>query len=97
MSKLLQAHRETSSALLPAISDLHYSPAWTAQYSANGPFHGDPRALSLGFCVDGLNPFSKEKVSYSMWPITMTMLNLPHHVRNLAGSMLLVGIIPGKL
>ena len=31
-----------------------------------------------------------------MWSITLTILNLPRHLRNLVGSMLLVGIIPGK-
>lgn len=43
-----------------------------------------------------MNPFSKEKVTYSMWPIVLTILNLPRHIRNLPGSMLLVGMIPGR-
>ena len=30
-----------------------------------------------------------------MWPIILTVLNLPPHVRNF-GSMLLSGIIPGR-
>ena len=34
------------------------------------PFCGDSRCISL---TDGMNPFSKEKVSYSMRPITMTV------------------------
>lgn len=41
-------------------------------------------------------PFSKDKVQYSMTPITLSLLNLPRHIRNQAASMFLVGIIPGK-
>ena len=43
-----------------------------------------------------MNPFSKEKVTYSMWPIVLTILNLPCPIRNSPGSMLLSGIIPGR-
>lgn len=31
-----------------------------------------------------------------MWPIIVTILNLPRNIRNLPGSMLLMGIIPGR-
>ena len=30
-----------------------------------------------------------------MWPITLTMLNLPTQIRYLFGRLLLVGIVPG--
>ncbi len=77
---------------------IHESSTWRERYSADGIFHGDPRGLSLSLCTDGVNPFAKEKVSYSMWPIIimLTILNLPHGLRKLAGSLLLAGIIPGK-
>lgn len=65
-------------------------------YDATGPFKGDPRGISFGFCTDGTNPYSKEKISYSMWPIMLSLLNLPLHLRNVRGSILLAGIIPGK-
>ena len=45
---------------------------------------------------DGTNPFSKEKVAYSVWPITLEILNLPHQIRRLPRSIMLAGIIPGK-
>ena len=51
--------------------------------------------MSFGICADGLNPFSKEKVSYSMWPIVLFPLNLPGSVRKLSTSLMLAGIIPG--
>ena len=78
------------------ISDLHQTHTWKSVYSSDGPFTGDPRGICLSLCTDGTNPFSKEKKSYSMWPITLTMLNLPFHVRILSKSILLAGIIPGK-
>ena len=31
-----------------------------------------------------------------MWPIVITVLNLPRSIRHIPGSMFLVGIIPGK-
>ena len=31
-----------------------------------------------------------------MWPIVLTALNLTSHMRIVAGSMMLVGIIPGR-
>lgn len=31
-----------------------------------------------------------------MWPIMLSLLNLPAHLRNIRGSILLAGIIPGK-
>ena len=43
-----------------------------------------------------MNPFSKEKTSYSMWPIVLSLLNLPINIRTKPSSLFLVGIIPGK-
>ena len=43
-------------------------------------------------CTDGMNPFSREKVEYSMWPIVVTVQNLPRNIRYLP-----VSIVPGKL
>lgn len=94
-AKDLQIHMtaDTSSSI---VSDIHESNFWKEQYSTTGPFQGDPRGISLSFETDGMNPFSKEKVVYSMWPIIVTILNLPRILRNLPGSMLLMGIIPGR-
>lgn len=94
VSKLLQSH--LSRAATEEVSDLHQSAEWISSYSKNGQFKGDPRGISLSLCLDGMNPYSKEKISYSMWPITLNVLNLPSEVRHHLGSMMLVGIIPGK-
>ena len=72
------------------------SEAWISVYSEGGRFKGDLRGISLSLCTDGMNPFSKENITYSMWPITVNVLNLPFYIRNRHGSMMLTGIIPGK-
>lgn len=69
------------------------SSAWNSAYSEDGIFKGDPRGISLGICTDGVNPFSHLRTSYSMWPIMLSLLNLPRRIRN---NILLVGIIPGN-
>jgi len=96
-SKLLQGHRHLENAANPSMmNDIHDTEMWKLNYSESGLFQGDPRGISFSLCTDGTNPFSKERVSYSMWPITLTVLNLPREVRNTAGAMFLVGIIPGR-
>lgn len=96
LSRDLQSHLTSRNSSIRHISDIHQSQAWKSRYCSSGPFHGDPRGISLSVCTDGMNPFSKEKVVYSMWPIVVTILNLPRRTRNLPGSILLVGIIPGS-
>ena len=81
VSKLLQSHQEEIATQV--VTDLHQSPAWKSRYDNAGPFHGDPCGISLSLCTDGTNLFSKEKVAYSMWPITLEILNLPHQIRRL--------------
>ena len=96
-SELLQLHAvtlETRSA--DTIVDIHQSQLWKELYSEQGLYRGDSRGISLGLCADGLNPFSKEGATYSMWPVVLTILNFPRHIRYLPGSLLLMGIIPGK-
>ena len=97
MSQKLQSHsKRNDEPTSKVMTDIHDSAAWTSKYSDNGAFQGDPRGVSLALCTDGMNPFSKMNQTYSMWPIVLTVLNLPRHIRNLAGSMLLSGIIPGR-
>lgn len=58
-----------------------------------GVFGGDPRGIALALCTDGVNPFAHNRVVYSMWPIMLTLLNLPW---KLFSNILLVGIVPGN-
>lgn len=68
ISKLIQSQTDK-------VSSIHQSVAWGDWY--DGTFNGGNRALALDFSADGLNPFAKEKNSYSMWPIFLFVLNLP--------------------
>ena len=76
--------------------DIHHSPAWVNAYLPNGVFQGDHRGIALVLCTDGVNPFSHLRVSYSMRPIMLTLLNLPRHMRHGFNNILLVGIVPGN-
>ena len=42
-----------------------------------------------------MNPYNNDKNAYSMWPITLSLLNLPNNICKKSSSILLVGIIPG--
>ena len=77
--------------------DIHDSPTWHAAYAEDGPFKGDPRGISLQFSTDGVNPFSVNKISYFMWPIMVTVLNLPKTCRNNFENVMLAGIIPANI
>ena len=95
LAEVIQAHINTQGTT-SFMHDIHDSPTWKYAYSTNGIFEGDPRGLSLAFCTDGVNPFSHNRIAYSMWPIMLTLLNLPREIRNDFGSILLLGIIPGN-
>ena len=78
------------------MEDIHNSPKWKKAFSVNGSFHGDPRGVALSLCLDGLNPWSKNKCNYSMWPIVLAQLNLPRKIRYKFANLLLVGFIPSQ-
>ena len=98
-SQLIQQHRSeayTQTSTSPTVvHNLHESRAWKQWYGQDGIYDGDERGVMFGLCTDGLNPFSKEKVTYSMWPIIVFPVNFPTHVRKLSSSKMLAGIIPG--
>ena len=86
ISYLLQSHGGENLALQNSgphsMSDIHDSPTWKEAFSADGAFKGDPRGVGLSLCLDGLNPWSKNKANYSMWPIVLGQLNLPRSARS---------------
>ena len=79
------------------MNDIHESPRWKEAFSPKGTFEGDPRGTALSLCLDGLNPWSKNKTNYSMWPVVLGQLNLPRNVRSHLGNLVLVGIIPSQV
>ena len=65
-------------------------------YSSAGLFASDVRGISFSLNTDGVNPYSQNRVSYSMWPIILTVLNLPREIRYSFGNFWLVGTVPGN-
>ena len=57
---------------------------------------GDCRGISFALNTDDVNPYSQNKVNYSMWPIILMVLNLPRKVCHLFANVWLVGTIPGN-
>lgn len=96
LAGVLQSHATTNLSHSGAIFDIHQSEAWREAYSGSGIFKGDPQGVSLALCTDGVNPFAHNRVTYSMWPVMLTLLNLPRNLRNRFASILLVGIIPAN-
>ena len=93
---MLRSHATTANLSQNDIFDIHQSEAWREAYSDSGIFKGDPRGVSLALCTDGVCPFAHNRVTYSMWPIMLTLLNLPRNLRNRFSSILLVGIVPAN-
>lgn len=79
LAQIVQSHGSEDSTTV--MQDVHDSPAWRQMYSPKGVFAGDRRGISLALCTDGLNPYSQNRVSYSMWPILLAILNLPRKIR----------------
>ena len=59
-------------------------------------FENDFQGISSALNTDGVNRYSHNKVSYSMWAIVMTVLNLPRKVCHAFANVWLVGTVPGN-
>ena len=92
LSQLVQSHSCAVYIPLAGVDDIQHSVAWKDAYE--WIFGGDPRGISLAFCTDGVNPFKRDRIGYSMWPIMLTLLNLPRAICNSFSNVLLVGIVP---
>ncbi|XP_060083986.1 uncharacterized protein LOC132563249 [Ylistrum balloti] len=96
LAKLVQVHGPKYQNDSEVMWDIHDSQARKNIYSTDGYFKGDFRGLSFAFEADGVSPYHNVGVRYSMTPIMLTLLNLPRHIRNNFGNILLVRIIPGS-
>ena len=84
MQVSLQSH-DTSPTDNAILQDVIGSPTWKEAYSAHGFFKAEACGISAQLSTDGMNPFSSNKVVYLMWPIMLTILNLPKGIRNYPG------------
>jgi len=98
LSQIIQAHglNSNDSRLQQQVDDIHSSTTWKLAYSNDGQFEGDCQGISFAFNTNGVNPFSHNKVSYSMWPMILTVLNLPRSVCHSLANVWLTGIVPGN-
>ena len=96
LSKIIQAHGLNGGRTSPLIHDIHEASAWTSAYSSEREFASDSRGISSAMNTDDVNPYSQNRMSYSMWPINLTVLNLPRNIRNVFGNFWLVGTVPGN-
>ena len=94
VSELLQSHSLQKQG--DFMTDVCDSPCRKAAYAEGGFFQGDTRGFSVHLSTDGVNPFSANKITYSMWPIMLSVLNWPKTHRNRFENIMLVGIIPAN-
>ena len=92
LAQVVQSHSSSECVM----NDIYDASAWKWAYSAEGVFGGDQRGISLALSTDGVNPFHRQHISYSMWPIVLTLLNLPSKIRNLYANLMMIEIVPGK-
>lgn len=96
LAKILQSHGDRTIDDPSIMKYVHDSPSWKNAFSETGFACGDPRGILLQLSTDGVNPFSSNKVAYSMWPISLSNLNLPRRLRSVFGNLMLVGIVPAQ-
>lgn len=80
LAEIIQSHGLHQSSKRTYLYDIHDSIAWKLAYSTTGQFASESRSISFAFNTDGFNPYSQNRVSYSMWPIILTVSKEPHCV-----------------
>lgn len=70
------------------VDNIQHSPMWDNV--------SEDVSTRLQLSIDGMNPFNKNKTTYSMWPVTLAILNLPRQIRYLVESVIMIGINPGN-
>lgn len=75
--------------------DLHCSTNWQERFINAQIADGGYNPMNLAFVMscDGVSPFKFSQ--YTMWPVTIMLMNLPHHMRVKHENMLIPAIIPG--
>ena len=74
------------------VKDITESRGWQEHAVNSGNFN-EIRNVALALSTDGFNPFKKS--SHSCWPIMLSVLNFPPHLRTRPDLMILAGFIPG--
>ncbi|XP_021775717.1 uncharacterized protein LOC110739569 [Chenopodium quinoa] len=69
--------------------------AWKDFDVAHPQFASDFQNVRLGLTTDGFNPFRTMSVSYSIWPVVLSIYNLPPWLYNKSEYNIMSLIIPG--
>lgn len=85
----LLAYPQTRVREAGKIADIQDGEAWKAS-----PILGKKWNLGLALNADGMAIFGKT-VSYSVWPIFVSILNFPPKIRSRTENLILVGLYPG--
>ena len=73
-----------------------HSEAWKHFDRCHPAFASDHRNVRLGLCADGFSPFGYSAKSYSIWPVILTVYNLPPWMCMTRPFMFLTLLIPRK-
>ena len=71
------------------------SMAWHSLDKQYSNFASDARNIRLGLASDGFNPFGTMSLSYSIWPVMLTVYNLPPWMCIKDSYMIMSLLIPG--
>ena len=69
--------------------------AWKHFQEVFPDFAKESRNIYLGLCTDGFNPFGMSGHNYSLWPVIMTLYNLPPEMCMKQEYMFLTVLVPG--
>jgi len=72
-----------------------YGIQWCFIDDMHKTFSDEPRNLWFGLCTDGMNPFSNMSRSQSVWPVLLTIYNLPLWLCNKRMYMMMSLLISG--
>jgi hypothetical protein len=68
---------------------------WQVIDFKNPTFDDEPRNLRFALSTDGMNPFGNMSSSYSVWPVLLTIYNLPPWLCNKRRYMMISVLISG--
>lgn len=107
ISKYLYLPDPTSAEVVgdgQSVRNLYQSPGWKQHVTeGQGKNHARPefasengrRNIVVSINIDGFQPW--KKISHSLTPIVVMLLNLPENLRSKAEYLILSGLIPGPL
>ena len=76
------------------LDDIINSPKWLDWMS--GEEDATYTKIVLGINTDGVNPYSSQNIQYSMWPIIISIMNLPKQHRTKDYALILTGVVPSR-